>query len=125
MELLAERIKQARQSKNLSQKQLASNIGVSGSAISQYESNSYFHSEPSIKKLIAISKALDVSIEWLATGRGAKNIQYFLKNDCPPPPDCLLTHEKKHLLSLFDKLPDDWKENQLLALKAITNLLEK
>ena len=91
MELLAERIKQARQSKNLSQKQLASNIGVSGSAISQYESNSYFHSEPSIKKLIAISKALDVSIEWLATGRGAKNIQYFLKNEKSPPPDTLLS----------------------------------
>jgi len=86
MELLAERIKQARQSKNLSQKQLASNIGVSGSAISQYESNSYFHSEPSIKKLIAISKALNVSIEWLATGRGNQNIKDFLKNDCPPPP---------------------------------------
>ncbi|MDB3893166.1 helix-turn-helix domain-containing protein [Candidatus Thioglobus sp.] len=38
MELLASRIKLARQSKNLSQKQLANRIGVSASAISQYES---------------------------------------------------------------------------------------
>ena len=86
---LAERIKQARQLKNFSQKQLASYIGVSGSAISQYESNSYFHSEPSIKKLISISKALDVSIEWLATGRGVKNIQHSIENQKTRPPDTL------------------------------------
>ena len=86
MELLAERIKQARQSKNLSQKQLAQRIGVSASAISQYESNSHFHSEPSIKNLINIANVLGVSFEWLATGRGNQNIKDFLKNDCPPPP---------------------------------------
>ena len=84
MELLSQRIKHARQSKNLSQKQLANHIGVSAPAISQYESNSYFHSEPSIKKLISISEALDVSFEWLATGRGSKNIQHFLKKRNTP-----------------------------------------
>lgn len=122
MELLSERIKQARLLKNLSQKNLASKIGVSASAISQYESNADFHTEPSIKKLIAISKALDVSIEWLATGRGAKNIQNFLKNEKSLP--SWQSTKQKELLSLFDKLPIDWKEEQLQALKAITKLLE-
>lgn len=122
MELLAARIKQARRSKNLSQKQLSVRIGVSASAISQYESTSHFHSEPSIKKLISISKVLEVSIEWLATGRGVGNIQYFLKNEKSPPRN---STKQKELLLLFDKLPNDWKEKQLLTLKAVVMLLEE
>ena len=120
MELLSQRIKHARQSKNLSQKQLANHIGVSAPAISQYESNSYFHSEPSIKKLISISEALDVSFEWLATGRGSKNIQHFLKNETLPQRSSL----QKELLSLFEKLPHDWQDKQLLTLKAVVMLLK-
>ncbi len=99
MELLAARIKQARRSKNLSQKQLSDRIGVSASAISQYESTSHFHSEPSIKKLISISKVLEVSIEWLATGRGVRNIQYFLKNEKSPPPQKL--HQAKRVVIII------------------------
>ncbi len=122
MELLASRIKLARQSKKLSQKQLANRIGVSASAISQYESTSHFHSEPSIKNLISISKVLEVSIEWLATGRGVKNIQYYLNNE---KPSFGYTAKQKEFLSLFDKLPNDWKDKQILTLKAIVMLLEE
>ncbi|MDB3869342.1 helix-turn-helix domain-containing protein [Candidatus Thioglobus sp.] len=123
MELLSERIKQARLLKNLSQKNLASKIGVSASAISQYESNADFHTEPSMKNLIAISKALGISIEWLTTGRDAKNIQNFLKNERSLP--SRQSTKQKELLSLFDKLPNDFKEKQLQALKVIVKLLEK
>ena len=129
MELLAERIKQARQSKNLSQKQLAQRIGVSASAISQYESNSHFHSEPSIKNLIKLTKALNVSFEWLTTGRGIKEIEDFLLGEKTTYKDdhriISLTKQQKDILLLFDKLPNDWKEKYSLTLKAVTTLLEK
>jgi len=56
MEPLAIRIKQSRELKGLSQRQLAENIGVGSSTISQYEPTSYFNSEPSIKNLIQLAK---------------------------------------------------------------------
>jgi len=67
--------------KVLSQRQLAENIGVSSSAISQYESTSCFNSEPNIKNLIQLAKVLNVSIEWLTTGRGIKEIDAFLLSE--------------------------------------------
>ena len=64
---------------------------------------------------------LEVSIEWLATGRGFKNIQYFLNNENPP---FGYTEKQKEFLTLFDQLPNDWKDKQLLTLKAVVMLLE-
>jgi len=129
MESLAIRIKQSRQAKGFSQKQLAEEIGVSSSAISQYESTSYFHSEPSIKNLTKLTKVLDVSFEWLATGRGIREIEDFLLNEQITYKDdnrlISLTKEQKDILLLFEKLPLDWKKKYKFTLKAITSHLEK
>ena len=65
---------------------------------------------------------LEVSIEWLATGRGVKNIQYYLNNE---KPSFGYTAKQKEFLSLFDKLPNDWKEKQLITLKAVVMLLKE
>ena len=129
MESLALRIKQSRESKGLSQKTLAEKIGVSSSAISQYESTSYFNSEPSVKNLIRISKVLDISVEWLMTGRGIQGIEDFLLNEKNTYKDdnrlISLTKDQKDVLLLFEKLPLDWKKKYKFTLKAITSYLEK
>jgi len=129
MESIAIRIKQSRESKNLSQKQLAKEIGISSSAISQYESTSYFHSEPSVKNLVKLSTVLNVSFEWLATGRGIKELEDFLLNENTTFKDdnrlISITKEQKDILLLFDKLPSDWKDKYKFTLEAITSHLEK
>ena len=128
MESLAIRIRQSRELKGFSQKQLAEKIGVSSSAISQYESNSHFHSEPSTKNLIKLTKALNVSFEWLTTGRGIQEIEDFLLSEKTTYKDddrlISLSKKQKDILLLFDKLPNDWKDKQILTLKAIVMLLE-
>lgn len=129
MESLAVRIRQSRESKGLSQKQLAEKIGVSSSAISQYESTSHFNSEPSVKNLINISKILDISVEWLMTGRGIQGIKDFLLNEQSIYKEderlISLTKEQKEMLLLFEQLPLDWQQKYKLTLEAITHHLKK
>ncbi len=129
MESLAIRIKQSRESKNLSQKKLAEKIGVSSSAISQYESTSYFHSEPSIKNLIQLARVLNISFEWLTTGRGIKEIEEFLLNEKTIYKDdnrlISLTKEQKDILLLFENLPSDWQQKYKFTLEAITSHLKE
>ncbi|BAH06767.1 helix-turn-helix domain-containing protein [Clostridium kluyveri] len=57
------KIKEIRESKNLTQKQLAEKIGVTPVTITRYENNKR---EPSIETLNKIAKALDVTINDLA-----------------------------------------------------------
>jgi transcriptional regulator with XRE-family HTH domain len=117
METLAMRIKKFRQLRGLSQKELASQLGVSNSAISQYESSTYFHSEPSVKNLIKMAKIFDVSFEWLATGRGVENIDDYLIGVSGNNLSILSDGQKK-LLSLFNKHPKDWQEKYITILES-------
>lgn len=47
-------------------------FGVTRSAVSQWESD---QTRPSTSKLSELSKVLNVSYEWLASGRGSKKLQ--------------------------------------------------
>jgi len=129
MESLAIRIKQSREIKGFSQKKLADEIGITSSAISQYESTSYFHSEPSLKNLVKLAKALNVSFEWLAMGRGIKEIEDFLLNEQITYKDdnrlISLTKEQKDILLLFEQLPPDWQQKYKFMLNAVTTSLSK
>ncbi|WP_330927459.1 helix-turn-helix transcriptional regulator [Candidatus Sororendozoicomonas aggregata] len=64
---LTMRILRSRKDKKLSQQALAGLIGVSRSALAQWETNM---SSPSLGNLRKMAEVLDVSFEWLATGRG-------------------------------------------------------
>lgn len=64
---LTTRILIARKDKKLSQQALADLIGVSRSALAQWETSM---SSPSLENLRKMAKLLNVSFEWLATGRG-------------------------------------------------------
>lgn len=62
---LGERIKKARKEKKLSQAQLGSELGVSGSMIGQYENNLR---NPKLETVQRIAAALDVDVNWLMNG---------------------------------------------------------
>lgn len=66
--MLAERLKQAREEKGLSQIEMASKIGVSQAAYCYYEQGLR---TPSSQMLIRIADLLDVSLDWLV-GRSDK-----------------------------------------------------
>lgn len=62
--IIGKRIKELRNIKHLTQKELAKLANFSGS-ISELENGKYL---PSAETLLVISKALDCSIEWILTG---------------------------------------------------------
>lgn len=66
---LAQRIRLARRKAKLSQAALAKLLGVQRSAVSNWESVN--PAKPAIANLIAIAKAINVSLDWLATGQGS------------------------------------------------------
>lgn len=99
---IGERIYQARSRRGYSQSQLASMVGVSRGACSQWERGVSF---PSVEKLSLLSIMLDVAFEWLATGRGVmwddQQIQEpERKYDSQPG----LTDEQRELLASYSRL---------------------
>lgn len=129
MDSLAIRLRVTRKLRNLSQKDLANRIGVTSGAISQYESSSDSATEPTLSNLIKIAIALDVSFEWLATGRGEQGIEDFLLNltkmyKQDDRLSLLLSDDQIGLLELYKKLPKDWQEKYKYILKATVTSLE-
>ncbi len=69
---LADRIRLARRQAGLSQRELAATLGVLRSAVSNWESPT--GNRPAMANLIQLAQIFRVSIEWLATGRGAMHL---------------------------------------------------
>ena len=65
---LADRIRQARRTALFSQTSLATVVGVTPSAVAQWEHPS--GTRPSLERLALIAHATTVNFEWLATGTG-------------------------------------------------------
>ncbi len=85
------RLIKTRREKRLSQQALADLIGVSRSALAQWETDM---SRPSLSNLRKIAEIFDISFEWLATGRGN---QYVMLQD-DEIPDEQLEEEINRLL---------------------------
>ena len=64
--MLGSRIASLRQNKGLSQAQLAKRLHISASAVGMYEQG---RREPSVEILIALSRELEVSLDYLLSGR--------------------------------------------------------
>jgi transcriptional regulator with XRE-family HTH domain len=77
MEIFARRLVKARKDKHLSPEKLAKKIGLSGTAIRNYERGS---ATPNLQNAATIAKELDVSIDWLCGG-DAWTIDYLLSDD--------------------------------------------
>jgi transcriptional regulator with XRE-family HTH domain len=88
---LAARIRRARRIAGISQQALADALGVTRSAVSNWESDSGVR--PATDRLAVMARALHVGFEWLATGRGemrmcssasvATTVEDCAKVDCP------------------------------------------
>lgn len=61
-QLVGNRIKRVRQALNLKQADVAKKLGVSTALVTAYETG---RREPSIKNLVALTKILNVSADWL------------------------------------------------------------
>ena len=66
---IGRRIAHARKEASLSQQAVADRFGISRAAVAQWESGD---THPGMSKLEGLSQALNVRLEWLATGKGAK-----------------------------------------------------
>lgn len=69
IETVADRIRQARQLTTLNQEQFGKAIGVSKSAVSQWELGK---TELSPNSLFAIERRFGIRAEWIATGHGER-----------------------------------------------------
>jgi transcriptional regulator with XRE-family HTH domain len=99
------RIRQARRTSKLTQTGLAQKLGVSRSAVAQWENPG--GSQPSTANLARLAGALECSFEWLATGRSARSaapgehidaavvMRHFARDDV-----------EEHLLGVFRALDE-------------------
>lgn len=103
MARLYQRVREARKLIGLSQEQLAGEIGVSRSAVAQWEMSD--GTSPSVENLIALAQRSGMAFEFLATGRGVK---IHGKPTALAAGDAgwqaWLTPQQKRLLAAFDGL---------------------
>lgn len=70
METIADRIKEIREDKGLTQKALSQSVGVTSVAVSRWELGL---ASPKGKNLLLLAKALDVTPDWLSLGSKKEN----------------------------------------------------
>lgn len=95
--LLGERIRQARARKTMRQSDLAKMLGISRSAVANWESGD--GSRPSLENLSKIAIATDCGVDWLATGRGAPTDEILALRDI----DIVHESDERELLRLYRK----------------------
>ena len=95
---LGNRVKEIREAKKLSQAELAEKVGVSQQAIGLLEQRN----SKSSKFLVELANALEVSPEWLKTGKNSQNII-----DTNYTPAELLAQQLKQFASEGKLSPDD------------------
>ena len=66
--MLGPRIGALRRAKGLSQAELANRLGISASAMGMYEQN---RREPSVQTIVALARELEVSTDFLLTGKAS------------------------------------------------------
>jgi transcriptional regulator with XRE-family HTH domain len=105
---LDDRIRIARIRAELSKAELARRVGVSPSAVVQWEQRD--GSGPSARHLATIAQCTGVAFEWLATGRGPARVN---DGDGPPaidPKSIAVTLFEERLLEVARKLPSNRHE---------------
>ena len=111
---IRDRIQQAREAAGLNKSQLARHVGVTKGAVANWEAPG--RAAPSTQNLAEVAKALDVSFEWLATGRGPM-LRYQLSSGNDGRPMAALLPNEEELLELFRRQPAKRKEAIVALLK--------
>jgi transcriptional regulator with XRE-family HTH domain len=115
---LTDRVRLARARAGLSKSELARRIGVSLSAVVQWEQPE--GSAPRARHLSALAQCTGVAFEWLATGRGPARMG---AGDGPPaiePTAIAVTLFEERLLEVARKLPSHRHEALIAFLDAWT-----
>ncbi len=109
---LSVRIRTARIRAGLSQAELGKKLGVGRTAVVNWESE-VTSTRPSSERLEGICKVTGVSWEWLATGRGLRD----LASECVPAVDAELVEDpvERRLLEMF-RATNNRFQQALLAL---------
>jgi transcriptional regulator with XRE-family HTH domain len=109
----SKRIRRARTVGNLTQAQLSMLIGVHRSAVAQWEQPK--GTIPSIAHLAKIAEVLEISCEWLATGRGRMKLDAAFENGERIPSDFARDEVEERML-LAARLLNVQKREAVLAL---------
>jgi transcriptional regulator with XRE-family HTH domain len=104
----SERLRTALKNRNINQSILAYRIGVDRSTVSNYLSGRF---TAKTETIIKIAKVLNVSPQWLA-GFDVP------MNGLEPTPEEDISEDKRLLLELFDRVPDEQKQMVLNMIKA-------
>lgn len=75
--MISKRLKQLRSEHNLTQSDLATNLGIAKTTLAAYEQEK---SEPNIETLVKISEIFNVPIDYLTGKSDVKNLQYDTLN---------------------------------------------
>lgn len=118
---IAERIRETRKDKGLSQSDLAERTGVTRGACGQWERG---ESAPSVENLARVAVILDVRFEWLATGRGTKEYESVARDVSPPvhinpPHEMRLSDDERQLLAVFGRLSAASRSTLIAFLKTL------
>ena len=108
--MIGNRIKIARTKRDKKQEWLAEEIGVRQTSVSAWERGK---KDPTTENMSRVAQVLNVSFEWLATGKGEMEMQYrpvAMKTAEPLPVYSSYSDEQREFLALFDKLPRGKRE---------------
>lgn len=113
---LSMRIRIARQRARMSQEALALNLGVTRSAVANWESVEGVL--PATGRLARLAELTSVSFEWLATGRGALDAGASA-NDTPAVDAEMVYDElERQMLSAFRRMTRDARVQAILEFEA-------
>ncbi len=114
---MSERIRLARAAAKLTQAVLAKTVGVTPSAVAQWESR--LGTRPGVERLQAVAAATGVAFDWLATGIGGNARRSPAPADDPPAVVLsTFAHDANEELLL-----DRYRRLPLKAREALCNLL--
>ncbi len=114
------RIRKARLTAGLTQAELAKRLGVSRSAVANWERAGNIH--PCTFRLGKIAVATQVSHEWLSTGRGQMTYRQDLDEIPAVDADLVFDPLERRMLWLFRSIPSGTRE---AALKMMESHLPK
>ena len=114
---IGERLKQAREAAGLSKSELARRIGVHPSACIQWESPG--GTNPSMEHLVHAAVILDISLEWLGTGRGEMTPAGEAESNTDDPAPSLTTDEQELIEAYRQLNPMDRRRLLDIALNGL------
>ena len=101
IELLNERIKKLREEENISQTELAKEIGIAKNTLCQYEKN---RANPSLEIILQIADYFNVSVDYLL-GRADDFGNIVVQSSATDS----LSGEEREVVDTFRKIPDNIK----------------